>query len=69
MKVTKLGFIFALKNVFTFVLSLGFNEMIVDPTKFAFSLITFIGVNSLSDLFLLNHASKNLGKEDVKKDV
>ena len=58
MKVTTLGIILALKNLGTWLATMSFTNIRVDPELFLWLFLIYALINVPSDLFLMNHATK-----------
>ena len=59
MKITTLGIILATKNLGTWLATMSFTNIRDDPTLFAWLFLIYVLINVPSDLFLMNHATKN----------
>ena len=58
LKVTGLGLVLALKNLGTWLATMSFTNVREDPVLFAWLLLIYVLINVPSDLFLMNHATK-----------
>jgi len=63
MKITTLGIILAAKNLGTWLATMSFTNIMDDPALFAWLLFVYILINVPSDLFLMNHATKEATKK------
>jgi len=59
MKITSLGIILALKNLGTWLATMSFTNIRDDPELFLWLFLIYALINIPSDLYLMNHASKN----------
>jgi hypothetical protein len=67
MKITKYGWIFALKNIGTWLASYTIADIRIDPSSFVYALIIFIFINVPSDLLLANHLSTESKKKAIEE--
>jgi len=58
MKVTTLGIVLAAKNLGTWLATMSFTNIRNDPVLFAWLFLIYALINVPTDLFLMNHASK-----------
>lgn len=59
LKITGLGLVLALKNLGTWLATMSFTNVKDDPALFAWLLFIYVLINVPSDLFLMNHATKD----------
>ena len=58
LKVTGLGVVLALKNLGTWLATMSFTNVREDPAMFVWLCLIYVLINVPSDLFLMNHATK-----------
>lgn len=58
LNVTGLGVVLAMKNLGTWLATMSFTNVREDPAMFAWLLLIYVLINVPSDLFLMNHATK-----------
>ena len=58
LKLSGLGVVLALKNLGTWLATMSFTNVREDPAMFAWLLLIYALINVPSDLFLMNHATR-----------
>ena len=58
-KITTLGLVLCLKNLGTWLATMSLTSIREDPIMFAWLFLIYTLINVPSDLFLMNHATKN----------